>query len=244
MNDKYEGRDIQFKGKWAKKLENFWYYYKWHTILSLVAILVFTILIAQSCTKVDHDVTIMYAGPYDFTENNDTGYFVEDLNGLMPEDFNRDGEKNANFLSYFVMTEEQIQEYKATLEDLRQQGEAVGYLDTGYIASQKKDFDSTLMFGQYFILLVDEATYLELESIEFESGAKRLRKLSEIFVTVPSSAFSEYGIRFSETALYQNSKFFGKLPENTVLCLAAPQINSNKTQYANSVEMFCAMAED
>ncbi|MDO4563543.1 MAG: hypothetical protein Q4C12_06875 [Clostridia bacterium] len=75
-----------------KKAENFWYYYKWHTIAS-VAIIITLFLGIKSCVdKVEPDVSIAYiASGYVNTEMFDDGKralekLVGDINGDGKED--------------------------------------------------------------------------------------------------------------------------------------------------------------
>ena len=46
----------------SKKFENFWYYYKWHTIIGIALVAVVVVLIVQLFTKPSYDVNIVYAG--------------------------------------------------------------------------------------------------------------------------------------------------------------------------------------
>ncbi len=232
MNDKYTDSDIHITGKFAEKLDNFWFYHKWHILIGLFVTLVLTVCIVQSCTKTEYDVNVLYSGPYAFS-SGEIDSAIEDLNAVMPKDFSGDGEKNTGYIYYQVMNADQ-------LEALQKESE--GKLNTSYFTSQKDMYTSALMTGNYAILLIDESLYKELELLE-----GRLRKLSDVFVTVPESAFSDYGIRFSETALYKNSKQLSKLPKDTVLCLLSPYVfgaSSDKNVYAQITEMFVAMAKD
>ena len=69
MNDKYADSDIQVSHTFFKKLDHFWFYYKWHTLAALFILFVLTVCFVQSCTKTDYDVNVVYAGPYEFTKN-------------------------------------------------------------------------------------------------------------------------------------------------------------------------------
>ena len=167
---------------------------------------------------------------------------IEELNSAMPRDFSGDGEKNTGLVTYQVLNQEQIEALQKKLAAEREEGKTDAFLNTSYFSSQSEMYNSALMTGEYAILLIDESLYQKLEGTE-----GRLRKLSEVFTTVPESAFSDYGIRFCETALYKNSKQLSTLPEDTVLCLASPLVmgsTSNKTVYAQITEMFVAMAKD
>ena len=94
------------------------------------------------------------------------------------------------------------------------------------------------MTGEYSILLIDPAQYQRL----LELG--RLRKLSDMFASILTCAIDEYGVRFSETALYHTSEEFGKLPKDTVLCMLSANVFGSKTTYARMTELFIVMATD
>lgn len=236
MSDKYTDSDIHLNGKLAEKLDHFWFYYKWHTLAAIFIVFVLGVCIFQSCTKAEYDVNVLYAGPYLYSAS-EASTVTEELNGVMPRDFNDDGEKNTGFLTYQVLNQEQMEELRKQIAEEKNR-----VLDTSYFSTQSELYNSALMTGEYAILLLDESLYQKLENME-----GRLRKLSDVFAAVPESAFSDYGIRFCETALYKNSKQLSALPEDTVLCLARPLVmgsSSNKATYAQMTEMFVAMAKD
>lgn len=241
MNEKYTDSDIRMTGKLAEKLDNFWFYYKWHTIIALFVIFVLTVCIAQSCSKTEYDVNVLYAGPYAFS-TSEINATIAELNEAMPKDYNGDGEKNTGFVNYQVLNADQIEALRKQLEAEREAGINNGLLDTSYFMSQSDMYNSALMTGEYAILLIDETLYEKLAAME-----GRLRNLSEVFAELPESAFGDYGIRFCETALYKNSKQLNQLPEDTVLCLLSPYVfgaTSDKTVYARITETFAAMAKD
>ena len=45
-----------------KWLENYWYHYKWHTLISGAAIILVAVLIVQLAAKVNYDALFMYVG--------------------------------------------------------------------------------------------------------------------------------------------------------------------------------------
>jgi len=249
MNDnKYTESEIHIRGTFAEKLDHFWFYYKWHTLIALFVAFVLIVCISQSCTKQENDVNVLYAGPYMYSDAEKYGAgkdggAVGELNLRLPKDYNGDGEKLTGLITYQVMTKEQIEKLKEEVEENNAKPDAeIMYVDTSYLTSQNELYTSALMTGEYAILLVDEALYYNLEKTE-----GRLRKLSDVFAAVPANAMSEYGIRFSETSLYKNSEYLGKLPESTVLCLLSPLVygsTSKKAVYAQMTEMFIAMAQE
>lgn len=239
MNDKYTDSDIYLKGGLFEKLDNFWYYHKWKIIVTIFVAFVLSVCIFQSCNRERYDVNILYAGPYAYT-GTEKATVMEELKTVLPDDFDKNGEKSVGFVAYNVMSKEQIEALK---EQLKKDPENEGLvLDTGYYTSENELYSSALMTGEYAILLIDESLYQKLADDE-----GRLKKLSDIFEEAPQSAFSDYGIRFSETALYKRSEQLGKLPDTMVLCLLSPYViggTSNKTAYSQMTEMFIAMAAD
>ena len=49
--------------KFFKWLDNFWYHYKWHTIIAVFAIIVVIVGISQVVSKGTADVGVIYGGP-------------------------------------------------------------------------------------------------------------------------------------------------------------------------------------
>ena len=239
MNEKYTDSDIRLGGDFYAKLDNFGYHHKWKVIAAAFAVFVLSVCIFQSCTREKYDVQVLYAGPYAYTAQEKANV-SDELEKVLTKDFDGNGEKVVGFVAYNVMSKEQIADLK---EQLKNDPDKEGLvIDTSYYTSENEQYTASLMTGEYAILLIDESLYQKLAS---DPG--RLRKLSDVFAEVPGSAFDEYGIHFSETALYKSSEQLGKLPDSMVLCLMSPYViggTSNKTNYARMTEMFVAMAAD
>ena len=93
--------------------------------------------------------------------------------------------------------------------------------------------------GESVIYLLDPALY---ESVKAAGG---ILPLSEVLDTVPSGAIDEYGIRFSDTALYDAVSALQYLPEDTVLCIRKVSTMSvfkgqkkSEEMHARHVELF------
>ncbi len=230
MNGNNSGGDIRVENRFLTWLDNFWYHNKWKTIGVLFITFVLTVCITQCVRKEKTDVVVLYAGPYLYT-GNEALTVKDELNSVMPSDFNGDGEKITGLVTYQVMNEEQLKEYK----------ELVEMVDTSYFTTQASNYNSYLLTGECAILLVDEDLFVKLRDMD------RLRRLDEMFPTVPSSAIDEYGIDFTRTALAKKSEQLSKLPEGTVLCLLRPYIMGNISDsmtYSQITNMFVAMARD
>lgn len=222
--------DIRVKSSALEKMENFWYHYKWRTIGLLFLTAVLTICIAQCCRREKSDVVVLYAGPYCYS-GAEFDQVKEELNRVLPADYNGDGKKQTGLVTYQVMTEEQLTEYQ----------DQVGLIDTSYFTGQSSSYSNYIMTGECTILILDENLYQKL------LDAGRLRDLREVFPELPSSAIGSYGIDFTKTALYRDSEQLGRLPKGTVLCLLRPYVMGNTgkaSEYANMTAMFAAMAKD
>lgn len=231
MNGNNAGGDIRIESRFAVWFENFWYHYKWRTIGALFLAFVLTVCVTQCVRKEKIDVVVMYAGPYLYS-GNEMLVVKDELNAVMPSDFNGDGERITGLVTYQIMTEEQLLDYKKQVE---------GGVDPSYFTTQASNCSSYLMTGECAILLVDESLFSSLRD------ADRLRRLEEMFPSLPSSAIDAYGIDFTQTALAKNSEQLGKLPEGTVLCLLRPYVMGNtgdSMTYSEITSMFVAMAKD
>ena len=97
--------------KFLKWFDNYWYHYKWHTIVGAFVAVFLVIVIGQMASKEKVDVYIMYAGPKSFTPA--VIHEIEDaFEDIMP-DLNGDGKKIVQFTDIMYLTDKKIEEYKA-----------------------------------------------------------------------------------------------------------------------------------
>ena len=234
MNDKYTESDIHVKSPFLEKLDNFWFYYKAHVLVIAFVMLVLSVCIVQSCSRESEDVLVLYSGQASFSPS--AFELIEDeLSGVVPADFDGDGVKNAGFVAYNVMSEEQILERERELETT---------LNRSYYTEQYQIYSKYITSGECAVFLLEPWLYEAIISQEVNI----LRPLSEVMAKVPESAVGEYGIKFSETALYKNSECLSQLPEDTVLCFSRPMVMSNGSgnakKYSQMTAMFVAMAQE
>lgn len=76
----------------SKKIENFWYHYKLHTILGLSLVFLIAAGIVQCSSRVEYDMSLVYAGSHYLP----TEKAVEALCEIVP-DINGDGRVNVYF---------------------------------------------------------------------------------------------------------------------------------------------------
>jgi len=157
-NEKLEG-EVRIRTPFLTWLENYWYHYKWHTVVAVF--LVITVLVAstQMLTKTSYDVHILYAGNHKLekisSDGNSTTPFTNTLksfNRVLP-DLDGDGEVNANLLDLFVMTAEEIAEFNKTNDGESEINEIQIKENTDALEN------NYLLFGDYYIMLLSPALF-------------------------------------------------------------------------------------
>ena len=95
-------------GSIAAKLDNFWYHYKWHTIITLFVVIVITVCAVQCAGNTDYDIQVLYAGNHHFARTASDGGFSDYLETVssfsdLADDYNEDGEVNVSFLDLYCL---------------------------------------------------------------------------------------------------------------------------------------------
>lgn len=222
------------KGKAFTWLENFWYHYKWHTLIAAFLLIVAVVCIAQSCTKENSDITVTYAGPT-YLNDEKKANIRTSLSQNLPKDSFGD-EAVANALSYLIMSEEQIKEAE---KGINPDGTKV-YIDRAFIVEQKETFDSLLATDKSSILLLDPYLFNMLGG---NSDSTRLCQLSDVLGYTPEGAVSRFGIRLGDTSMYNTNPALQVLPADTVLCLHVKRYLQKEEDYKKETEAFKAFAE-
>lgn len=185
---------------------NFWYHYKWPTIIISFFVIVIIIAVAQMAGKEKEDVSIMYAGPqYISSEAYDS---LRDAMKNIMSDYNGDGEKGIMFSSLTCMTDTQI-EWK--YQQAKESGIADFYIDKSANLSELKRFEVNLMVGEHVIMFMDPALYKQASEVcEFVP-------LAEIFDDVPDCAMDEYAVRIAATEFYDFFDGVQIIPDDTLI---------------------------
>ncbi len=247
--DKIEARDIVVgasrrrdrgeepqkpKGKLALWLENYWYYYKFHTLIGLFIIFVVTVCCVQCATTETGDLTVTFAGSYTFQGEERKG-FMDALSAVAPKD-QESGEKLSVSLSnYSIYNEEEL---KALYTDPETgvRDDASYNTAKGYNLEQLEAFSTFLKTGESPILFVNEFVF------EKQNLATVSVPLSELYgETLPEAVCNEYAIRLGDTAFYQYYAAVQVLPADTLLVLAKPfylGATSNEETYAKYEQLY------
>ena len=238
--------DIVSQSPLLRWLDNFWYHYKWTVIIVAFFVIVILVCILQMTGDPVYDIHITYSGPYGFG-SSDAESMYRDLSSSLPTDINGDGVKNAGFIRYQIYSEEEILAEWKQVEELREQAEArgedpseiVSSINTAYNSAQFQQFTNSLLTGQSYILICSPFIYEEVK------GNGRVCRLADLSDTPIENAFDECAVLLKDTAMYQKSEIFQRLPEDTVICLLneIPALfsQSNDTDHASAVETFLGM---
>lgn len=199
-----------------KWLDNYWYHYKWVTLVVIFFAVTLSIIIGQMITKTTPDSYILYGGPGVLTANQ-TKELQDAFASVLPNDFNGDESKDIEIVSIALMTDEQLEEAKANANEndsmLLYSGKALN--------DNKTSFATQLMSGEYTIVLIDEAQYENA----YETGC--FVKLEELFgENIPDCAYDDSALVFSETSFAEFFTITDALPDDTLLCVRSMSITS------------------
>lgn len=211
-NEKFEG-DVKIESPLLKKLDNFWYHYKWHTIFALFVLVLGTILTVQSCSKVETDVYVMYAGPHTISRvsaGGDISPYENAVTSLkkIGADYNDDGVLSVSLIDLFVVNSE---EGEKLLVD--NPGKEINHT---LVKENTDTLHQKLLFGEYYLCFLSERIFKEYDA-EYSSAM-----FASLEKYVPAGLECEYagerGIYLSSLNFYTLPEFC-ELPEDTVVCL-------------------------
>lgn len=193
------------KTEFGKKIENYWYHYKWHTLIALFFIIVLTVNLVQCATRVTADSTILYGGPRGF--NEDESREINDaFSSLLDKDLNGDGKTVAELISVYLLSDEQYSEF------VKQNGNVIGVNEKS-LRENHTAFSNHVFAGESVILLLDPTWFKEVRD------AGGLRKLDEVLSTVPDYAIDGYGIRLKDTQFAKSWSALNVFPDDTIVCV-------------------------
>lgn len=232
--EKYGDAQIRVKSPFFRWLDNFWYHYKWHTLIALFAVLVVTVCMLQTCSRESYDIHILYAGNREVKRTSTSGgvieyeVFLDDLTRI-GEDFDGNGKVSVSLKTLFSLTADEIKEVEGT------PGLEVNYT---LLQQDASTLSQLMTFGDYYLCFLSESVYRDY----------RDRDGVSLFVPLSTYAAGTEGVRLTDEgdAIYLSSLDFGTLPlladfpEDTVVCLRALSEVAEKTdrtakeKFANS----------
>ncbi|MBE6671653.1 MAG: hypothetical protein E7593_05570 [Ruminococcaceae bacterium] len=212
-------------------LDNFWYHYKWHTIIAVFAAVFLCVGIGQMLGKEKVDAYIMYAGPTSFFPN-EIEQIQDSFENIVP-DFNGDGKKVVEFIDITVLTDKQIAENKKKAQE-----QGVEYnLDMEFVMDMRKKFKLQIQSGDAYFLLIDPEMY------EQDKEVGIYRKLADLGIEYENTN-DEMSVVFRETEFGKYFTVFEQFPEDTLMCFRTMNIPSKirgdkeKKKYDQQLEFF------
>ncbi len=247
-NDKEYTEGVAVRGGFLAKLDNYWYHYKWPTIIVAFLLIVVVICTVQMCTKETYDLNVVYAGSEYLTAEEKDG-IKKALNACVTEDMNEGRKKalNVGFVYRNILSKEQIEAKEAEIKAEKEKAELSGttpstdvrMLDRSFYTTEYNTYNNYIQTGESSILLIEKWEYENLVKYE------RLVPLSEALGAKPEGAYSDYAVRLGDTELYSRFDVMKKLPADTLICILKPVLaggrNSKEENYALDKQMFSAM---
>jgi len=193
--------------KIIKWLDNYWYHYKWVTIIVGVFAAILIFCIVNTGSGIEDDIQILYAGP-DVLTDTQVEQMERSFADLLKEDYNGDGKKSVNIVNITIMSDEQL---KAAEEAAEKEGQTVIYdpaLRTKAISQMK----SLMGTGAVIICLLDPYVYGCCEEGTFITLEKALGTKHE-------KSNDDYSISFFDTDFKNAFGAFSVLSEDVLLCI-------------------------
>ncbi len=221
-NEKMGG--ISVGGSLAKKAENFWYHYKWHTIVTIFIVIVITVCTVQMCSRVNYDVYVLYAGGKAFNSSSEGSDYetIQDALRVVSKDFDENGENLPLFESYLIPTAEEYTE---------------NYADRGLeslITADKESFTSAMLGSQEFYLCFLSAELFAMYDTPLSSGIAPIISLED-YARPEQLTESGRGIKLSETDFCKLPGING-LPSDTVICVRRlSTVSGDEKSYENAL---------
>ena len=210
-NEKYG--EAKIKSPFTEKIENFFYHYKWHTLIALFLVFTVTVCSVQMCQKTSYDAYVLYAGGTYVSQTAAEGQGESDYQLLLSSvkrfvgDFDEDGARNLSLLNLYIPSEEQLAEK-----------ENVEYFYS-MISENEDNLQNQLYFGDYYICIMSKRLFDEYAE---NSDANPFAKIAPY---LPEGKTDEYrlasdcGVYLDSTPLADNPGFSHLSGEETVLAI-------------------------
>ncbi len=195
------------------KLDNFWYHYKWHTIVALFLIIAITICSLQMCTKEKYDVHILYSGSHEIKRTSTNGDMAEYATFLssfkrVTGDYDDDGNISLSLKDLFMLSDKEIEEIQKADSSIE--------INRSLLIENKNILSETLIYSDYYVCLLSPSVYDEYRTVD------DIEMFSPLASYVKGATSVEF---YTDTAIYLSSTGFYSLPgicnlpDDTLICL-------------------------
>ena len=223
MNDNYNNDDGRSTGDvifgFKRKWDNYWYHYKWHTLIG-IAIIIFLVVCVSQCAsqnakRTQSEANIAYIGAKEFRDSTFLT-IVDDFNTILNYGIEYSDDEDTptvDFTTFFHMTPLEIEN-----------AQAVGQIvDVQALAMSQKQIDTEIVGGTSVIYFLSAGAYKEFSQID-----GMFMPIEDALGYLPEVAADDYSIRLSD--LYCREYFEGiyNFPEDTRIAVRNYQTTSKK----------------
>ena len=214
MDKENQTGDVKVQSPFLKKLDNYWYHYKWHTIIALFLVVVILICSFQMFKKDKYDLEVLYAGPSTLLNDKQTMLDIRAAFSDLLSDRTGDGKVTVNLVSYWV---------DDTIADNSElSGVDVNLLLNNSLNNKKAYADEVkagnvslfLVSPELFYMVDDQMGFMRVTDIFPELEAYQ----DEVCVFDEDGSINRFGVVLSKTAFGQRAGL-SSLPEDTILCV-------------------------
>ena len=201
----------EMKSSLGSKMSNFWYFYKWQTIVGVILVIGIIVSLLQLADNTTPDAAIMYVGPSYLTVT-DKKTIGESAQTYMI-DYNDDGEKVLTLLDINVVTAS---------------GELAAYAYQMNAEAQKR-FTTEVVAGDSLIYILEKSFY------DILAEQNCLAKLSDVLDAdmIPKGS-DEYGAQVKDLPFF-TQEGFSSFPDDAYVCIrSAP--DDSKPNYGRTLE--------
>ena len=209
--------EIEIPSTSKEKIQNFWYHYKWHTVVALFLVVAILVCSLQFCAKESYDIYVLYAGSKNIgrtSSDGDVAEIVTVISSLkrVAKDFDGDGTTSVNFTNYYYLSADEAKDVKDANEAL--------------LASDKSALSSVLEHSEYYLCFISPAVYEAYHKVGD----------NELFVILDEYKDSHPELEYyNDSAIYLSSTSmaklpgFSNLPEDTLICIRRPSVLGAKS---------------
>ena len=221
---------IQYPKTLLSKLDNFWYHYKWHTIVSLFLIIAITICSLQMCTKAKYDVNILYSGSHEIKRTstdgdiNEYNKFISSL-ARVTDDYDGDGNVSLSLKDLFMLSDQEMEEIQKADSSIE--------INRSLLMENKSILSETLIYSDYYVCLLSKSVYDEYKTVDD----------IEMFSPLSAYVHDTTSVKFyTDTAIYLSSTGFyslpgiSNLPDDTLICLRSVSAIANHFNEKDAAE--------
>ncbi len=242
-DDKVEAVSLTETSTAVRKLDNFWYHYKWTVIVVTFFVAVGVVCLVQMLTRPKYDTSVTIATYYRMNSAEYTA-FESLMESICPEDFDGNGEKNVNIVIYQFYSEEEIEAAREEMARPDENGETDRFqINLQYNTSEYNNFNQYTMTGETSVYIISPALYTRLLE------GDRLLPIAELYPDgdLPAGVRADgVGIDLKNTDFYKYNPAAKVIPDTAILCFHRATIggkSSDEAAYEQEKEFFRAIAD-